>query len=94
MKRLNIGDPVKLTGSFLRSTGQIVGGEGQSTWIIVACDCALCKSDRFVAVNEPSYDDPQRPRHMAVGNLRHAHRPSALDDHVSSSEREKYSLNR
>ena len=35
------GTTVRLTGQFLRSTGQIAGGEGQSKWIVQPCDCGL-----------------------------------------------------
>ncbi len=76
------GTKVRLTGIFLKNTGQIAGGEGQSKWLIVACSCSLCKQGDFVAVNEPhlcqkdprGYEDlapEDRPkwRHFAAGNL-------------------------
>ncbi len=51
------GTKVRLTGMFLRNTGQIAGGEGQNVCTIVACACRLCqpKDNRaaFVAVDEP-----------------------------------------
>jgi len=39
MTEVNLGDRVQLTGRFLHATGQIVGGEGHVTWIVVVCDC-------------------------------------------------------
>lgn len=72
------GDRVQLTGAFLRSTGQIAGGEGRKRWRIVECGCALCR-DGFAAVDEPALDYGQwddippaeRPkhRHINLGNL-------------------------
>ena len=56
---------VRLTGRFLRNTGQVAGGEGAKRWKIVACDCGACVQAawrdangkdvdfRLVAVNEP-----------------------------------------
>ena len=63
------GQRVRLTGDFLRNTGQQVGGEGFSRWIVQLCPCRLCKDGRYVATNERSYDNPDRPRHIAAGNL-------------------------
>jgi hypothetical protein len=68
-KRFAVGDKVRLTGEFLRNTGQIAGSEGQSTWLVVECPCGLCADGRFVATNQPSYDDPSRPRHFNAANL-------------------------
>lgn len=34
MNPFKIGDKVKLTGKFLKNTGQVTGGEGQSTWTV------------------------------------------------------------
>ena len=76
---MKVGDRVQLTGKFLRSTGQIAGGEGQSVWTIVNCPCSMCASGMYVAVNEPSYDDPERPRHMAEANLKLFGKPSSRD---------------
>jgi hypothetical protein len=51
------GTRVRLTGIFLRNTGQMAGGEGSSRWTIVQCDCRLCRGNTsgsaFVAVDEP-----------------------------------------
>jgi hypothetical protein len=51
-KKLQVGDRVKLTGEFLRNTGQYVGSEGLSEWVITECHCDLCDTDRFVATNQ------------------------------------------
>ena len=70
MKKLRPGDIVKLTGQFLRSTGQQTGSEGASRWTVIEhASCRSCKTGVVVAVNEPSYDDPSRPRHIASANL-------------------------
>lgn len=70
---INVGDKIKLTGKFLASTGQRTGPEGLSTWIVVACDCGLCKSGDFVATNERSIyaDEPDMSphRHFNRGNV-------------------------
>lgn len=58
------GTRVRLTGAFLRSTGQIAGGEGGKRWTVVECSCKLCQGNPgpkcqdkgawcFVAVDEP-----------------------------------------
>ena len=54
MKRaFAIGDRVRLTGAFLRSTGQIAGGEGRSVWTVQAHPgCRLCADNRFVLTDE------------------------------------------
>lgn len=73
------GTKVKLTGTFLKNTGQRTGGAGLSKWAIVACDCDLCRDGNFVAVNEKALDygqwndipKDQRPkwRHFNHNNL-------------------------
>lgn len=70
-RRPEPGTRVRFTGVFLRSTGQIVGGEGLSRWTVTPCTCATCARDgsRIVAVDEPSCCDPTRARHMAYANL-------------------------
>lgn len=42
------GDKVKLTGKFLRNTGQFAGGEGQSVWTVRGCDCAECAKTKRI----------------------------------------------
>ncbi len=62
------GTRIKFTGKFLKNTGQQLGGEGQSIWTVVECDCGLCKTGDFVATNEKNYDDSGQ-RHIAKGNV-------------------------
>jgi len=70
MRRPDVGDRIKLTADYLRSTGQLVGGEGRNIWTVVSCDCQLCQRD-FVAVNEPTMfrDEVDGPRHFNVANI-------------------------
>lgn len=63
------GARVRLTGEFLRNTGQIAGGEGSARWIVQPCSCGLCKTGRFIAVDQPSTDDPGQARHINAGNV-------------------------
>ena len=65
---------VRLTGEFLRNTGQIAGGDGQSRWNVRPCACGLCAGGDFVAVDEHSlFWDPAEPettwRHFRRENL-------------------------
>lgn len=66
------GDRVKLTGTFLRNTGQVVGGEGRKVWTVVECGCGLC-ARTHVAVDDfmTFLDDDGNPlrRHFHCGNL-------------------------
>ena len=81
-KRFNVGDRVRLTGEFLRNTGQFTGAPGTSRWLIVDCKCDACVHGDFVAVNEPhmcqsdptGYEDilvEERPKwkHIHPANL-------------------------
>ena len=60
-KSFAVGSKVKLTGKFLRSTGQQLGSAGMDRWIVQECQCVLCKFDHrgrigsFVCTNEPSF---------------------------------------
>jgi hypothetical protein len=63
------GDRVRLTGAFLRSTGQHTGPEGLSRWRVVQCDCGLCRRGGFTAVDEQG---EHGPRHIATANLERA----------------------
>lgn len=76
------GTRVRLTGRFLRDTGQIAGDEGSRVWTIVACDCAICRrnDDEYavVAVDEPHacQSDPRGYEDIAVDERprwRHIH---------------------
>lgn len=65
-----VGARIRLTGQFLRDTGQIVGGEGHRRWTVVECACKLCAGSRFVAVDERStLMDDDSPRHLLVANV-------------------------
>jgi len=54
-KTFNIGDRVRLTGAFLRSTGQIVGGEGQKRWTVMGIK-AVSPDFVIVRVDEDASD--------------------------------------
>lgn len=56
-KRFQVGDRVRLTGAFLRNTGQTAGGEGQARWTVQACKCSLCADGRFILTDQPRQDD-------------------------------------
>lgn len=75
---LAVGDKVKLTGLFLKNTGQTCGGEGGKVWTVVG----FWSDGRQCLVNEPhvcqtdptGYEDlapEDRPqwRSIATGNL-------------------------
>lgn len=65
---MNIGTRFKLTGTFLRNTGQHTGPSGQSIWTVVACGCSFCQSGRYVASDEANcYGSGQR--HFALANI-------------------------
>ncbi len=61
-----IGAKVRLTGSFLKSTGQQRGGEGASVWTVVG------NSGSFVLVNEPHSEEYRK---QMWGDLPEAERP-------------------
>ena len=67
-KTFAVGSRVRLTGAFLRSTGQYTGPEPQSVWTVQECSCGLCRDGRFVATDETSYDG-EGQRHIAAANL-------------------------
>ncbi len=85
-----VGTKVRLTGRFLRSTGQYTGSDANGKWLTVACNCGLCEGDGYCAVNEPALDYGQwddipkekRPkwRHFATANLEDANKPSKAKD--------------
>ena len=96
MKNLNElmvpGTKVQLSGRFLRSTGQQLGGEGQSKWIVEECPCRICQTGDYLATNEEkedvSYFDPEElkanpqlaKRHFARSNLVIVGKPSVRND--------------
>jgi hypothetical protein len=59
LSRPAVGARVRLTGVFLRNTGQQLGGEGESRWLVVACPCRGCddwsgpNAHPLVALDEP-----------------------------------------
>ena len=59
------GTLVKLTGDFLRNTGQQASSEGKRRWTVLECTCGLCRSGRHVAV------DQRLPPEMQAGEWRH-----------------------
>jgi hypothetical protein len=66
-RRLIPGDRVRFTADHLRSTGQVLGGEGLWRGRVAACPCASCSDPRLsehVAVDEPSAFDPKILRHV------------------------------
>ena len=71
------GTRVRLTGYFLKNTGQQAGGEGQSVWQIAPCECRSCDDWEgpncmpLVAVNEVVARSGEEPRwrHIAAYNL-------------------------
>jgi hypothetical protein len=70
------GDKVRLTGKFLRNTGQYTGPDAHGKWTVVEHQgCEMCASGDFVAVNEKREpypdEDPNIPRwrHINTGNL-------------------------
>lgn len=66
--RLQPGTLFRLTGKFLRSTGQERGGEGMSKWTVQPCTCAPCERGDWVMSDE--WDaDYDCFRHFARGNI-------------------------
>lgn len=88
------GTRVRLTGAFLKSTGQQVGPEGRKVWTVQACDCSLCTGGRFALTDERLSDEyraemwgdlpeEQRPRfrHVAIFNLENVKAPPQAADY-------------
>lgn len=84
-KRFPAGTSVRLTSDFLRNTGQFTGQDAHSAWVVRECDCDLCESGRFVAINqeyshnwftseEIKRDERLVWRHINVANLERARR--------------------
>jgi hypothetical protein len=84
------GEKVKFTGKFLACTGQQTGDEGAKVFTVQECSCTLCKSGKFVQVNEKAAElgffaaeeleamPHLRWRHIAIANLMPAYGPKAL----------------
>jgi len=88
------GTKVRLTGVFLKNTGQQAGSEGTSTWLTEACKCVMCQTN-CVAVNEPhsaaldktGYEDVpdeirlKMRRHFNLANLEIVGAPPKAEDY-------------
>lgn len=80
------GTRVRLTGAFLRSTGQVAGDEGRRRWVVQACDCAGCRTtlvctdqatpadylESMWTARELADNPSLRWRHIAFANLERA----------------------
>jgi hypothetical protein len=73
-----VGSQVKLTGTFLRSTGQIAGGEGSKVWTVMPYSERRGQPDyTFVNVDEPPgnpemYEDlppSERPKYRRINAM-------------------------
>lgn len=53
--KFKVGDRVRLTGKFLRSTGQFTGGDSRSKWEVLAVSEGKQSPD-MITVNEPRSD--------------------------------------
>lgn len=87
------GTKVRLSGSFLQSTGQLLGSAGTSLWVVQECSCGSCKSGLTVATDEPHPEEdlawftPEelrenpalRWKHIARSNLTILGQPSVRD---------------
>jgi predicted ABC-type transport system involved in lysophospholipase L1 biosynthesis ATPase subunit len=84
-----VGDKVQLTGQFLRSTGQVAGGEGQKVWTVKAVK-TYKTSPAVVIVDEPAITDYFSAEELAADpslafrrilsvNLKHYGKPSLRD---------------
>lgn len=78
-----VGTAVRLTGAFLKNTGQQAGDEGAKRWKIVECGCGLCVLGKHAATDE-KHDDAYRAKMW--GDLPEAERP--LYRHVALSNLE------
>lgn len=69
-----VGARVRMSGRFLRSTGQAHTKEAARIWTILACPCALCSGGWYVAVDEPADLACYEPAEIeAMPWLRHRH---------------------
>lgn len=79
MKTFTPGDTVRLTGLFLRNTGQQAGGEGQSRWTVQAVTTMgrsayvltdeLRPNDGMFTPEELAQDPTLRYRRINAANL-------------------------
>lgn len=78
-----VGDKVKLTSKFLRSTGQYVGGEGSKRWtvlrighfVIVDEEISPAMLQTMFSTDELAADPSLKYRRIAAGNLMLASKP-------------------
>lgn len=72
---IKVGDKVKLTGKFLKSTGQQAGSQGLSTWIVTAIerDWAVTNQElsslEMFTAEELAADPSLKFRRIALANL-------------------------
>lgn len=81
------GDRVRLTGYYLRATGQMKSDDGRKRWTVLECSCGLCKGGEHVAVDEPHDDEYRR---LIWGDLPEAQRPKWRHVSLASLERIGY----
>ncbi len=73
--KINVGDRVKLTGKFLKNTGQLTGGEGLSTWVVTGFSGSWAITNQelsntsWFTPDELASDPTLRFRRIAVSNL-------------------------
>lgn len=73
-RMVRVGDKVRLTGEFLRATGQAAGPEGASCWVVRAIDREWAVVDQpadvaWYTAEELEADPSLRFRRIALGNL-------------------------
>lgn len=60
------GTRVRLTGYFLKATGQQRGADGAKKWKVVDCPCPLCARGDFVAVDERTPESELRTTYSDI----------------------------
>jgi hypothetical protein len=85
VKTFAVGSKVRLTGSFLRSTGQFAGPEGQARWIVQACACRMCATGRFIRTDQQK--SAESLRDYTAEEL--ASEPALYFRHIASANLEK-----
>lgn len=71
---IKIGDRVRLTGEFLRNTGQVVGSAGLDRWVVTAIDRDWAITNEkleggWFTAEELKEDPSLAYRRIALGNL-------------------------
>ena len=74
MSKIQVGDKVKLTGKFLKNTGQRTGSAGLSTWVVTGIDGRWAITDQentldMFTPEELAADPTLKFRRIAVSNL-------------------------